>query len=105
MSRLALLPLLLALAACGARQEHPVSIPTVSLPSVPESDLTCSDEPAVPQPRAGETRVRESQVQNWILDLRTAGADCRSKLGVIRGTWRAVEKKQAEVSRAIPPSD
>lgn len=71
-----------------------------TLPSMSDSELTCLPEPNVPEPRAGATKRRESQVQDYILDLRLAGADCRDRLGVVKRVWRKVEEVK---SRAIPP--
>ena len=70
-----------------------------TLPAMSDSELTCTDEPAAPSPK-GTARVRESQTQNYILDLIDAGADCREKLGVTRRVWRKVEEVR---SRAVPP--
>lgn len=72
-----------------------------TLPAMADSELTCADEPAAPSPKPGSARVRESQVANYILDLREAGADCRDKLGVAKRVFRKVEEVR---SRAIPPT-
>lgn len=66
-----------------------------------DSELTCAAEPRAPSPKGGAARVRESQVTDYILDLREAGADCRDKLGVTRRVWRKVEEVR---SRAVPPA-
>lgn len=71
-----------------------------TLPAMSDSELTCAGEPKVPDPK-GATRVRESQVTDYILDLREAGADCRDKLGVARRVFRKVEEVR---SRAVPPT-
>lgn len=106
MTRLALIALAVCtLAGCSTTRQTPppVIVAAVPLPAVSDAELTCAAEPAVPSPYAGEDRPRESQVMNYVLELRTAGQDCRSKLGVARATWRAAGKAQADVSKAIPP--
>ncbi len=72
-----------------------------TVPAMPDSELTCAGEPRAPGPKAGSARVRESQVTDYILDLREAGADCRGKLGVARRVFRKVEEVR---SRAVPPA-
>lgn len=72
-----------------------------TLPTMADADLACADEPRAPAPK-GAVRVRESQVTNYILDLREAGADCRDKLGVARRVFRKVEEVR---SRAVPPAN
>ncbi len=106
MSRLALIVLAAcALAGCSSTRQTPppVIVAAVPLPAVSDAELTCAPEPSVPLPIAGDDRQRESQVMGYILDLRTAGQDCRSKLTVARTTWRAAEKAQVQASKAIPP--
>ena len=97
--------MLSACTACASVGEPDVLIEGVRLPAMSDADLTCSAEVPVPQPRAGEPKVRESQLKQYILDLRAAGRDCRNRLEVVRRVWRATEEKQREVSRAIPPAD
>ena len=72
-----------------------------TLPAMSDSELNCAVEPRAPSPKSGAARVRESQVTDYILDLREAGADCRDKLGVTRRVWRKVEEVR---SRAVPPA-
>lgn len=48
---------------------------TPQLPEVPTPLATCQPEPAPPA-----SLVMDSDLTDWILDLRAAGADCRSKL-------------------------
>ena len=48
---------------------------TPQLPEVPLPLATCEAEPAFPA-----SLKMDSDLTDWILDLRAAGADCRSKL-------------------------
>lgn len=73
-----------------------------TLPAMSDTELTCAVEPRAPAPKGAAVRVRESQVTDYILDLREAGADCRDKLGVTRRVWRKVEEVKI---RALPPAD
>lgn len=96
---------LLVLAGCSTTSSRDraliaASQASVALPVMADSELTCAAEPSSPMPANGSARVRESQVVNYILDLREAGADCRDKLGVVRRVWRKVEEVR---SRAVPP--
>lgn len=52
---------------------------------VPERLLSCKAEPAPP---AEDT---DRAVANWIVDLISAGADCRSKVAAIK-SWDAMQK-------------
>lgn len=98
--------MLSACAACATTpDEPPVLVEGVRLPAMSDSELSCPVEPPVPQPRVGEDRIRESQLKQYILDLRAAGRVCRERLQVVSRVWRAVEAKQRETSRAIPPRD
>ncbi|MBB5700036.1 hypothetical protein [Sphingomonas yantingensis] len=97
--------ILLALAGCsttGARDRALIAAgqAAATLPAMSDAELTCDVEPRAPSPKGAAARVRESQVTNYILDLREAGADCRDKLGVARRVWRKVEDVR---SRAVPP--
>jgi hypothetical protein len=62
-----------SLAACLAGCQ------TVGSPTVPASLLTCADAPAW---RRGGT---QRDVAGFIADLRDAHADCRDRLGAVRG--------------------
>lgn len=100
----AVLMLLLALAGCATTNSRDRALiaagqAAASLPTMGDSEMACAGEPRAPAPK-GAARVRESQVTNYILDLREAGADCRDKLGVVRRVWRKVEDVR---SRAVPP--
>lgn len=64
-----------ALAGC-ADKIRPGALP------MPERYLTCADEPAMPDKPAPEDR--ESVIARYMLDLRAAGQDCRTKLGQVR---------------------
>lgn len=101
----AALMLLLALAGCATTNSRDRALiaagqAAATLPAMADADLACADEPRAPAPK-GAARVRESQVTNYILDLREAGADCRDKLGVARRVFRKVEEVR---SRAVPPA-
>jgi len=50
--------------------------------TVPDSLLSCRDEPAVPG------QVDDSALAEWVVDLVEAGADCRGKLRAVRGLVR-----------------
>jgi hypothetical protein len=96
----------LALAGCsttGSRDRALIAAgqAAATLPAMSDSELTCAAEPRAPSPKGGAARVRESQVTDYILNLREAGADCRDKLGVTRRVWRKVEEVK---SRAVPPA-
>lgn len=97
----------LALSACGAQTPRPqIRVnATVPLPVVPDSDFICAGEPAVPGRLPGSAKRTDSQLQNFILDLRNAGADCRDKLMVAFKTWRATEAEQARVKAEIDKLD
>lgn len=64
-----------ALAACLAGCE------TTGRPTVPASLLTCSDAPTW---RKGGT---QRDVAGYVVDLRDAHADCRDRLGAVRGLF------------------
>lgn len=103
--RLVVLGLLVLLSACATTSNDRALIAAgqaaATLPAMSDAELTCSGEPTAPSPKPGSTRVRESQVANYILDLREAGADCRDKLGVAKRVFRKVGEVR---SRAIPPA-
>ena len=104
LSLVAILCLVLLTTACahGPTKSERLAIAaaarTVDVPELPDDTFLCAGEPGVPARDKGR-RLRESQVAGYIVDLRSAGADCRRKHGVLSDTYRAV---QAE-SRAIPP--
>lgn len=104
MMRVAVIIAALTLAGCSTTARDRALIAAgqaaVALPAMSDSELTCAAEPRAPSPKTGAARVRESQVTDYILDLREAGADCRDKLGVTRRVWRKVEEVR---SRAVPP--
>jgi len=50
-------------------------------PEVPSSLLSCQPAPEPPPPESGTQR----DVARFVLDLAEAGADCRGKLGAVRG--------------------
>lgn len=95
---------LVALAGCTDNRDRieTAAQAAVSLPKMSDSELTCADEPSAPAPRGGAAKIRESQLTDYILDIREAGADCRDKLGVVRRVWRKVEETK---SRAVPPAN
>lgn len=104
MMRIAILAVALLVSGCsttGARDRALIAAgqSAATLPAMSDSELTCANEPTAPSPK-GTARVRESQTQDYILDLIDAGADCREKLGVTRRVWRKVEEVR---SRAVPP--
>ncbi len=73
---------LCALAACG--DDKPGALPDLRIvqPGVPANLLTCADEPADPADKPGLT---QRDVARYIVVLRAAGADCRAKLGEVKG--------------------
>ena len=95
----------LSLAGCTTAREPAVMVEGVRLPAMSDAELSCPVEPPVPQPAAGEARIRESQLKQYILDLRAAGQACRERLQVAREVWRATEAKQREVSKVIGSAD
>lgn len=72
--RLAALPLLLLLPACGSAPPPPPEVRLVR-PEVPAALLACRPAPAVPPVDADDTAIA-----GYILDLEEAGADCRDRL-------------------------
>lgn len=74
--------MLCALAACG--DDKPGALPDLRIvqPSVPAHLLTCEDEPADPSDKPGLT---QRDVARYIVQVRAAGADCRARLGEVRG--------------------
>lgn len=105
MRGMTLFVILACLSACSHTSQHDRALiaagqAAATLPAMSDSELTCAGEPRAPEGRDGK-RVRESQTQNYILDLREAGADCRDKLGVARRVFRKVEEVR---SRAVPPT-
>lgn len=104
MTRAVIIVALSVLAGCSTTNSRDRALiaagqAAATLPAMADSELACADEPRAPAPK-GAARVRESQVTNYILDLREAGADCRDKLGVVRRVWRKVEDVR---SRAVSP--
>lgn len=96
---------LFLMAGCSLTSSHDRALiaagqAAATLPAMSDSELTCTPEPKAPEGRNG-SRVRESQQQDFILNLMSAGADCRDKLGVARRVFRKVEEVR---SRAIPPA-
>ena len=69
-----LLPCALLLTACGS------SLNTVEAPrlTVPASLLACATQPEPPAAGTDDTALA-----HWILDLASAGDDCRGKLGAV----------------------
>lgn len=105
MIRAIILFAVMALAGCSHTSDHDRALiaagqAAATLPAMADAELTCAGEPLAPEGRDGK-RVRESQVTDYILDLREAGADCRDKLGVARRVFRKVEEVR---SRAVPPT-
>lgn len=96
------------LTACGG---EPITVNTASsVPAwpaptaLPQDLYTCADEPGVPPVKAGKRRQTEGQVSDYIIDLRAAGADCRSKHGVLAADKVATDAAyRAATSKAIPP--
>ena len=95
----------IALAGCSGKRAdvRAAALPAVALPAMSDADLSCAVEPTAPKPRAcdaGEqgcvARVTEVQVAEWILALRSAGADCRDRLDAVRRVWRSVETVHAQ---------
>ena len=73
--RLFALASLFFLAGC-ADQIRPGALP------VPERFLTCADEPAMPDKPAPEER--DGVIARYMVQLRAAGQDCRTKHGQVR---------------------
>lgn len=74
--------MLFALAACG--DDKPGALPDLRIvqPSVPAHLLTCEDEPPDPSDRPNLT---QRDVARYVVQVRAAGADCRARLGEVRG--------------------
>ena len=74
------------------------------LPPLAADQRKCADEPAelvvIVHPDGTRTYPMESAVGAYIEDLRTAGADCRTKHGSVVRSYDAAEAR----SRALPPS-
>jgi hypothetical protein len=78
--------MLFALAACG--DDKPGVLPELRIvqPSVPAHLLSCEDEPADP---ADKPDLTQRDVARYLVLLRAAGADCRAKLGEVKGLVKA----------------
>ncbi|WP_423841694.1 Rz1-like lysis system protein LysC [Zavarzinia aquatilis] len=77
------LPLALALASTALLSAGcsttSAPAPQVIVPEIPASLLTCSPEPAPPAADADDAGLAL-----WIVELRRAGQDCRSRLSGVR---------------------
>jgi len=80
---------LLMLAACGDEQPILKLVPAAG-PVIPDSLLTCPSSPEVPDDTASQ-----SDVGRYLIDLYTAGADCRSNLGAVRKLLKPVAPPDA----------
>lgn len=70
-----LLPCVLLLTACGGRPPQVAEAPRLT---VPVSLLSCAPQPEPPAAGADDTALA-----HWILDLASAGDDCRGKLAAV----------------------
>jgi len=70
-----LLPCALLLTACGSSLPNIVEAPRLT---VPASLLACAAQPEPPPPGTDDTVLA-----HWILDLASAGDDCRGKLAAV----------------------
>lgn len=73
-----LLPLLLLCAACAAPPA-----PLLLRPEIPADLLACQAQPDPPA-----TVRTDADLATWIVDLATAGDDCRSRLGRVKDLLR-----------------
>jgi len=70
-----LLPCALLLTGCGGRLPNTVEAPRLT---VPASLLACAEQPEPPAAGTDDTALA-----HWILDLASAGDDCRGKLRAV----------------------
>lgn len=79
MTRLILIPLLLAVAGCAHDQTRP------EFARPPADKLVCPDEPNVP-----EAPVTDEKNADYLKALRSAGAACRSDVDWLRAWFKAL---------------
>lgn len=66
-------------AGCGTAPPRVI----VERPAIPETLLTCPDEPPAPDPET----VTDTPAALYLIDLAEAGAACRDKLRAVREQW------------------
>lgn len=81
MKKLLLVPLLLAVAACGVK-------PRVEFPTPPADKLVCPDEPGVP-----DDPITDEKNATYLKSLRAAGQGCRADVDWLRVWFKTLNAR------------
>lgn len=81
MKKLLLVPLLIAVAGCGAK-------PHIEFPKPPADKLVCLDEPGIP-----DDPITDEKNATYLKALRAAGGSCRADVDWLRVWFKALDAK------------